>query len=103
MSESAARVKRRDLRRAVGESAIGVIDQQGKAVSEIANLLNWAVANQKALEKRIHAGETLGATQGRINAANDDRIGRLLNWTARVDRFMARSFWQRMRWLVTGR
>ena len=79
MSASAEKATRRELRRAVGVQAIGVIDSQTQTIHAQTEAIK---ANAQYFEDRL----------------NDQR--------GQIDLFRAhirRTFWQRVRWLVTGR
>lgn len=116
MSAQAEKVLRRDLRRAMGEQAIGVIDHNAKLlaqlqkdVSSVANSIHHARADHQRLEINLAKCGAMAydiqtdtwpsplAEELRDHGA---RLGNLMS--AHVG-FTTRTFWQRLRWLVRGR
>lgn len=106
MSAQAEKVLRRDLRRAVGAEAIGVIDHNAKALA--------ALQKQIGLQYAPEIDEWLSSSDRyllRITSRNYEDLEALIEGQgARIGNLMAahtgftgRTFWQRLRWLVTGR
>jgi len=87
MSASAEKATRRDLRRALGAGAIRVIDSQTQAIH----------AQTHTLQARVLP--SLSTHAERLERLDDHLQGLDVAFTA----FSGRSFWQRLRWLVTGR
>lgn len=87
MSQSAATVARRQIRRTVGAEAVAIIEAHSA-------ILNSTVL--PSLNAQASAIESEGV---RITEA----WRMLREHEGRLDRWHARSFWQRLRWLVTGR
>lgn len=96
VSAQAEKVLRRDLRRAVGAEAIGVIDHNAKLLAALQQRVsihdNWLseLHGQRQLQERrlvwLETAETLGR-----NGCDAYLV------------FRHRTFWQRLRWLVTGK
>jgi hypothetical protein len=98
VSGSVAKGYRRDLRRAVGSEALGLIDAHTAALDhQVLPNLNALQARLEDVDERLRA----------LEHQHDVRLTRLhtaIDTTAqRVAAFLARPFWQRLRWLVTGR
>lgn len=79
MSASTERAARRDLRRAVGEDAVAIIEAQSGILVEQREAIDKLVVIVDAHESRL--------------AVLNDVVGSQLR----------RTFWQRLRWLVRGR
>lgn len=89
MNNTAAKAIRRDLRRALGEEAIGVLDANTNAIT------HQIIPNQNALQQHV---------DGLITdvSAHHRRIGELQAHVLPLTRFHAANFWSRLRWLFTG-
>lgn len=96
MSGSTAKQERRDLRRAFGESAIGVIDKQGQAIATLSDDIREAFAQHKAhidrLQTRLDAlDQELTILTHELQQQRDDfRTHRAAAWT------------DRLRWVMAG-
>ncbi len=78
MSEAAAKATRRNLRRSVGEVALGAITEQGAKLLTVDDRLS---------------------SQGDVLKAHTETLVYLIK---RDHRVKALTFWQRLRWLLTG-
>jgi len=112
MSEASERIRRRDLRRAVGVEAVSEIEQQGVALAHHAFVLNQHTQQLHEVQKRIDGlSEWLRA---------DRRVGTIvpvLGYDIDTDTYPFRdaearqavrlaigaSFLARLRWLFLGR
>lgn len=119
MSESTAKAERRDLRRAVGSDAVGVIDAHTLAIDHQIlpnlNALHAKIADYDtrfaAHDKRVGEERTARlkmADEQRMYVDHEDWLLRrsvamlsedVTAWRA----FRLRTFWQRLRWLLTGK
>ena len=86
MSATQTKARRRDLRRAVGEDALGVINNQGEALQALAGRLE-GLAHAQARHAR-DVGQALVEAQAAAAGRTEP---------------LRRGFWGRLRWLVTGR
>lgn len=90
MNGSAAKGIRRDLRRAMGQEAIAIVDEHTTALNQAMPVVGNLV---KELEQHKRDLDTL-----RTIATNELAI-----LHRRASAWDAKSRWQRLRWLVTGR
>lgn len=94
MSGATAKELRRDLRRAVGEEAVLLIDAHTKVIDhQILPNLNALTSQRQNHENRIRLLET------RADALREHADLRL----TRLEVLRDRSFLGRLRWLLTGR
>lgn len=94
MSGATAKAVRRDLRRAVGEEAAGIIDAHTQAIdNQIIPNINTLTAQRDNHENRIRLLESQMPQRAML------RLGGLENHA----KMLSGSFWRRLRWLMTGR
>lgn len=102
MSAQAEKVLRRDLRRAMGEQAIGVIDHNARVIAQLQrglNVLNVRV--ERAVQPTYNVATDELFSQPIRDIEND--VAELKLDRDAAYRFMrVQTFWQRLRWLVTG-
>lgn len=86
MNGTAAKADRRDLRRAVGASALDIIDQQSATIRQLVEVSN---SHTKQIRTAL---EDIGVVHDLI-----------LSVGAKQEAFAGMSRWQRLCWLVVGR
>lgn len=97
MSASVAKATRRDLRRAVGEEAVQIVELHEAAIRQVRWTADTAFARVSEIDKRL-----LKIGLGGVEAAEVFERG-----YAQLHRdcygFMRQGFWGRLRWLLIGR
>lgn len=97
MSESTAREARRDLRRTVGASALETLRGQEQSIASVAASVN-SLRNDVVQLAREHTDFKLTTAKG---------FRGHYDYTSQVAKdfltFRHRTFWGRLRWLLTGR
>lgn len=93
MNGSAAKELRRDIRRAVGPAVLNTMDAHAETIA--------ALRNQIATLYEARAADAETAAKQR--AADQLTVKMLVEFTTDWACFRQRTFWQRLRWLVTGR
>lgn len=95
-----AKATRRDLRRAFGTEALGTIAEQEQATNLLASGLN-GVRSDIAVLARDHA--TFKKEQRASMEGLSDDLRSAQADIASLTTFRTRGFWERLRWVFTGR
>ena len=112
MSEASERIKRRDLRRAVGVEAVSEIEQQGVALAHHAFVLNQHTQQLHEAQKRIDSTSEWAARTHPAGTLVPIVVYDIQTDTHRFHAAEARqavrlaigaSFMARLRWLFLGR
>ena len=85
MSATAAKATRRQLRRSVGDTALGAIVEQGQQVTDLSARINGHTVHLTRIDEQLTAQRIALAAW-----THTDRVVRSL------------TFYQRLRWLFTG-
>jgi hypothetical protein len=100
MNNTAAKTIRRDLRRALGEEALGVLDAQTNAIQY------QILPNQNALQQHVDGliddVKALGGSLGTLHKAHTEFFVVASRQLQADEQFIARGLWARLRWLFTG-
>jgi len=97
MNGSAAKAERRDLRRAVGESAIQIIDDQTRAISHLVEVSNRSVGRLDAIERSQLDFSRV------FRSCFEYKIVTDTHECVACARFQNKTFRERLKWLVYGR
>jgi hypothetical protein len=105
MGTAQARTERREIRRAVGEQGLAAFDRVGQDTERLRSELRVQIGRLHLIIGKTTDQDLARPIMGRLDVL-DARVLKIENALADVfliEKARDRSFWTRMRWLLTGK